>query len=157
MYYNIVVHMKKEIPYFLALFQGQDLIINAKVDRLSARPNQPFGYIEIIWIKCEDKEWLIDLDKQTIECKNGAKKHCRVAKFKRKINPIVWSNNRIDHVKYFVDTIFGKILTISYRRQIHPCFNQKFFEKYGNFDNCFGALISKEKVRYLKELKEIII
>ena len=73
-----------KLPYFLALFQGKNFIINAKVDRLSVQPKLPFGFIEIIWIKCENKEWLIDLDKQTIQYKNGAKKHCRVAKFKRK-------------------------------------------------------------------------
>lgn len=146
-----------KLPYFLALFQGQDLIINAKVDRLSAKPKMPFGYMEIIWIQCEDKEWLINLDDQTIEFKNGANKFYREAKMNRKIKPICASNNRTDHKKYFINTIFGDILIISYKRQLYPYFNKSFFKKYGNFDGCVGALISKDKVRYIDSLYSVVI
>ena len=146
-----------KLPYFLALFQGEGLIINTKVNRLSASPKKPHGYMEIIWIKRKEKEWLINLQKQTIECKNGARKFCRTAKFQRKIKPVAASNNRKDHSRYFINTALGDILAISYKRQLYPHFNKKFFKKYGNFENCYGALISKEKVRYLNSLREIII
>lgn len=146
-----------KLPYFLALFQGKDFVINAKVNRLSAKPKMPFGYMEIIWIKCKEKEWRIDLEKQIIECKNGSDKFYRQVKFKKKIKPICASNNRTDHIKFFIDTIFGQILIISYKRQLYPYFNKEFFKTYGDFTNCVGALISKEKVAYLKKLKQIII
>lgn len=146
-----------KLPYFLALFQGEDFVINAKVNRLSAQPKLPFGFMEVIWIKCKEKEWRIDLEKQTIECKNGADKFYRQVKFERKIKPINDSNNRTDHIKFFVNTIFGQILIISYKRQLYPSFNNEFFQKYGNLEDCVGALISKEKVAYLKRLKQIII
>lgn len=146
-----------KLPYFVAMFQGEDFIINAKVNRLSAKPKMPHGFIEKVWIKCEKMEWLIDLQNQTIEHKNGAKKHFRTAKFKTKLKPIFHSNNRKDHIKFFINTIFGDILIISYKRQLYPCFNKRFFKKYGDFKKCFGALISKDKLRYLNRLKEIII
>lgn len=146
-----------KLPYFLALFQGQDLIINSKVGRLSAKPKMPFGYMEIVWIQCEDKEWLINLDQQTIEFKNGANKFYREAKINRKINPICASNNRTDHTKYFINTIFGDILIISYKRQLYPYFNKEFFKKYGDFNGCVGALISKDKVKYIDDLYSVII
>lgn len=148
---------KITLPYFLALFQGGEFIINAKVDRLSAEPNIPFGYMEIIWIQCEDKEWLIDLDKQTIEFKNGANKFYREVKINRKINPISASNNRADHTKYFINTIFGDLEVISYKRQLYPYFNKWFFQKYRNFNSCIGALISKDKVRYIENLYSVVI
>jgi len=146
-----------KLPYFLALFQGQDLIINAKVGRLSAKPKMPFGYMEIIWIQCEDKEWLINLDQQTIEFKNGANNFYRQAKINRKIHPICASNNRTDHTKYFINTIFGDIVIISYKRQLCPYFNKEFFKKYGDFNDCVGALISKNKLKYIDNLYSVII
>ena len=73
-----------KLPYFLSLFQSEDFIINAKINKLSAKPKMPFGYMEIVWIKCKQKEWKINLDKQTIECKNGANKLYKQVNFKRK-------------------------------------------------------------------------
>lgn len=148
---------KIELPYFLALFQGEEFIINAKVNRLSAMPETEFGYIEIVWIKCEEKEWTIDLDKQMIECKNGADKFYRTIKLDRQITPVRASNNRADHTKYFINTIFGTIEVISFKRQIYPLFNKDFFDKYKNFNDCIGALISKDKIEYIDGLYSIII
>lgn len=144
-------------PYFLALFQGEDFIINTKVDRLSSTPDMPFGYMEIIWIKCYDKEWLIDLDKQTIKFNKQAKKKFTETKYRRSIAPQSFSNNRKDHNAYFIQTEFGRIVTMSYKRAVRPYFNDVFFKKYKNFDNCCGALISKKHVKYLNNLKEIIV
>lgn len=157
--YSFIMSTQKkiELPYFLALFQGEEFIINAKVDRLSAMPETEFGFIEIVWIKCEEKEWIIDLDKQMIECKNGADKFYRSIKLDRKITPVRASNNRTDHTKYFIDTILGTIEVISFKRQIYPLFNKNFFDKYKNFNDCVGALISKDKVEYIDDLYSIII
>lgn len=149
MYY--LIHKKMKLPYFVAMFQGEDFIINAKVNRLSAKPKMPHGFIEKVWIKCEKMEWLIDLQNQTIEHKNNAKKHCEIKNLKKN-----W-NHREDHVEFFIDTIFGDIIVKSYKRQLITTFNKHFFKKYGDFNDCVGGLISNKKLKYLNKLKDVII
>jgi hypothetical protein len=146
-----------KLPYFIAMFQGEDFIINAKVNRLSAKPKMPNGYIEKIWIKCKKEEWLIDLDKHNIEFKNKAKKHCKIKNVEKNLNPSHCSNNRKDHVEFFINTIFGDIIVKSYQRELITTFNKHFFKKYGDFNDCIGGLISNKKLKYLNRLKDVII
>lgn len=141
-----------ETPYYLALFQGKDFTINTKVNKISTMPNWNIGFMEIVWIQCEKYEWLIDLNKQTIQCKNGADKHFRSETFEKK-----WRKNGDHQIRYWVNTIFGNIELASLNRQVIPSFNSYFFEYYKNFDDCIGAFVSEEKVRYLDNLYEIQI
>ena len=146
-----------KLPYFLALFQGENFYINVKVNKLSATPDMDFGYMEVVWIKCYDKEWLVDLERQTIEHTRNAANTFREVKYERSLEPQSFSNGRIDHNAYFIQTEFGELVTMSYKRGFRPFFNKKFIKKYKNYENCCGAIISKNHIKYLNHLKEIIV
>lgn len=147
---------QKKLPYFFSLFQGKNFAINAKVNSLRNDPTAAAGYIEILWIKLHKKEWTVNLDKQTIEYKNGADK-CITRKSKHKIFPLSSGDGKINHTTFVIPTIFGNIRAQSYCRRVLPVFNKRFFREYKNFDECVGALISEEKLIFLPELKTLKI
>lgn len=143
------------MPYYAAMFQGEDLIINVKVDIMKSAPDDPHGFIVLIWIKYKEFEWLINLEDQSIEYKNGAEQLTNEQPFEFNGNDIRGEGR--SHIRYMIYTPLVNIKAISKNRALKPDFTPDFYKKYKTFDDCIGALISKQKLRYLSNLHEILI
>ena len=159
---NFITRKKKhknadgiEMPFYVAFFQGPDLIINVKVDIMKSVPDDPHGFIVLIWIKYKEFEWLINLEDQYIKYKNGSEKFTKEEKFK--LDKEDRLQEGLDHIMYFINIVPANIKAISKNRAIQIDFTSDFYKKYRTFDKCIGALISKQKLRYLSKLHEILI
>ena len=160
--WNFITRKKKhknadgiEMPFYVAFFQGPDLIINEKVDIMKSVPDDPHGFIVLIWIKYKEFEWLINLEDQYIKYKNGSEKFTKEEKFK-----LDWEDRQKEghqHIRYIINIPPAHIKAISKNRAIRIDFTSDFYKKYRTFDKCIGALISKQKLRYLSKLHEILI
>jgi hypothetical protein len=141
--------MKKEpLPYFAAFLQGGDYIINIRVDHDANMHQKGFGFIQDIWVKYkEDYEWEISLayPNQKITCSNNAEKFVREFQLNR------------NHTKYFISLDDITIIATTKKRALDIKFKNDFFANNPNVHDYYGAVISKDRLRYLKEYKEILI
>ena len=136
-------------PYYACFFQGDGFIVNAKVDCIPEAQSPDVAFVELIWIKYNNFEWEVDLKKQSIKYSPSDAKS-----FFKQYN---FACNNEPHKKYdFNFSNFAKIKFMSFNRTTDFVFGIDFFKKYGDFQNCYGALISKKHLRYLSHLKEII-
>ena len=142
------------LPYYAAMFQGKELLINVKVDAMKTAPDEPYGFIVLIWVKYKEYEWLINLEDQSIEYKNDAEQLTDVKPFEFKGDDVRKEGRH--HIIYLIHTPLVTIKAMSKNRVLKTDFTPEFYKKYKTFNKCYGALVSKEKLRYLSNLYEVI-
>jgi hypothetical protein len=137
------------LPYYAALFQGKGFFVNCKVDEIKENNEPHIGFVEKVWLKFNDLEWEIDLASKKIKYNSD---ECLNFFYER-----IFACNDEAHKKYeFEISSFAKFKFMSFNRTTDFVFGIDFFKKYGDFQNCYGALISEKHLRYLSHLKEII-
>ena len=139
---------KKHLPYFAAFLQGGDYIINIRVDHDENINKRGFGYIQDIWVKYKDEyEWQISLayPNQNIFYSNNAGKFVREFKLNR------------NHTKYIIGLDDLNIIATTKKRALDLKFKDNFFTNNPNIKKYYGAIISKEQLKYLKNFKQILI
>ena len=138
-----------KLPYYVAFFQGKDFIVNCKVDQIKENNEPNIGFVETVWLKFKDLEWEIDLASKKIQYSSD---ECLIF-----FSDHIFACDNVSHIKYDFNFFnFAKIKFMSYNRTTDFVFGVDFFKKYKDFQNCYGALISKKHLRYLSHLKEII-
>jgi hypothetical protein len=138
---------KHPLPYFAAFLQGGDYIINIRVDHDASINKKGFGYIQDIWIQYKkDYEWEISLayPNQNIIYSNNAEKFVREFKLNRK------------HTKYIIGLDDLNIIASTKKRSLDLKFKDNFFTNNPDVKKYYGAIISKEQLRYLDSFKQIL-
>lgn len=145
-------YTSRPLPYYAAYLQGGDYVVNIEVDKRATQPDEEAGFIKNIWIKYQEYEWEINLERLKVEFKNGSEKFfsqhdCWDERGKKKWYPC----------KYEIDLPDATFKMAHKQRllNIHP--KSHFFKNNPNIKNYYGAVVSQEQLRYLKELKEILI
>ena len=139
---------KHSLPYFAAFLQGGDYIINIRVDYDENIKKKGFGYIQDIWIKYKDKhEWNISLAYPDHHIICSAEDRKCVREFQLNKN----------HTKYIISLDDLNIIATTKLRALSLKFKDDFFINNPNVKDYYGAIISKEKLRYIDSLKEILI
>jgi len=146
---------EKELPYFVAYFQGKGLTVNCEID-IHPEDEKKRPYIKVIWIKSRfpKGEWLINLEKESIKYKKGSQRHTKAFQRDRS-EPGIVKTLKDKHWVYEIDIPLATIKVIGDNRQLLFDFKSLFFKKFGSFKNCIGAIISKKHFRYLSHLKQI--
>jgi hypothetical protein len=148
-------YTSQPLPYFAAFLQGGDYIINIKVDKRADRADQPddeAGFIKDIWIKYKSYEWEIDLEYLEVKCDTDSRElfsnhDCWDSRGKKKWWPC----------KYEIDLPDLTIKMSHHARAISLQRKENFNANNPNIKNYYGAVISEDRLRYLKDLKEVLI
>ena len=141
-----------DIPYHVAFFQGEDFTINVKINHLSTYNHVKHGFIELIWIKHENQDWTINLSDQTIKSHHSYN-HKKFSVCLSDYHPFD-TESKTQHTKYTIKIPLATIHASSLKRELTVDFSDKFYKKYKNFYDCYGALISERKLVYLAHLHE---
>ena len=139
---------KHSLPYFAAFLQGGDYIINIRVDYDENIKKRGFGYIQDIWVRYkEQNEWHISLayPNHHIICSTEDRKCVREFKLNQ------------NHTKYIISLDDLNIIATTKLRALSLKFKDNFFINNPNVKDYCGAVISKEKLRYIESLKEVLI
>jgi hypothetical protein len=152
----MVEHLtSRPLPFFVAYIQGGDYIINVKVDKRADRadhPDQEAGFAKDVWIKYKDYEWEIDLENLEVEFKNGSEQffshhECWDERGKKKWFPC----------KYKIDLPYLTINLSHHQRAITFDRKEGFDKHNPDLKDYYGAVISEERIRYLEDLKQVLI
>ena len=139
---------KQKLPYYASFFQGGDYIINIYVDEDANINKKGFGYIQNIWIKYKDEyKWLINLryPNHNVICTDSSKKFLRTFHL---------NNN---HKKYVISLDDINIIATTKKRALDMVLKENFAKNNPDLKNYYGAAVSEKQLRYLKNLKEVLI
>ena len=139
---------KQKLPYYASFFQGGDYIINIYVDEDANINKKGFGYIQNIWIQYKDEhKWLINLryPNHNVICTDSSRKFLRTFDL---------NNN---HKKYVISLDDMNIIATTKKRALNLQFKNNFFKNNQRVKEYYGAAVSQKQLRYLKNLKEILI
>ena len=157
--------MKKN-PYYIALYQDEKIIINAKVSLLKGdiledfywceylmnllkdgKLNKIHGFIEKIYININRlNSSVIDLRHKSLKLEESFNEKIKIKNVKREGKP---------HKEFEVNLCGLKLVCKTFDRVVNIFPSSEFYGQI-NFKKVIGGLVSKKHLRYLSSLTEIL-